>query len=222
MMSRFWYIAVAIATIPCPALARPRDDAMSGAYRCAAIPDSRMWLACYYGAAQPVRAALGLPPAPASQIDLASHPPQGNAPAQDDTVRDEAMTVAAGCTSHHNDRDWLQCYYDAAEPIRAQLSLGATPVRPAPTDFGFRPKIVERESDEVAAPVRQYSFDMRGWFTVTLDNGQVWRQVPGDTLLAKWKKPAGIYFATITRGFFGSYNLQLRGLSGIYKVERVR
>ncbi len=45
-----------------PAAARPRDDAMSAAFRCAVIGEARQWLDCYYGAAQPVRAALGMPP----------------------------------------------------------------------------------------------------------------------------------------------------------------
>ena len=51
-----------------PALAGPRDDVMSASARCAAITDDRSWLDCYYGAAQPMRAQLGLVPAPAAQI----------------------------------------------------------------------------------------------------------------------------------------------------------
>ena len=54
-----------------PAASRPRDDALAGAFRCSVIADSRQWLDCYYGAAQPVRAALGLAPALAAQVRLA-------------------------------------------------------------------------------------------------------------------------------------------------------
>ena len=35
--------------------ARPRDEVMSRVFRCAVIGDPRLWLDCYYGAAQPAR-----------------------------------------------------------------------------------------------------------------------------------------------------------------------
>lgn len=58
------------------ALAEPtRDEVMSGAARCAGIADNRTWLDCFYGSAQPMRALLGLPPAPSAQIRLV--PPPG-------------------------------------------------------------------------------------------------------------------------------------------------
>lgn len=54
-----------------------RDEVMSGAARCAGIADNRTWLDCFYGSAQPMRALLGLPPAPAAQVKLV--PPPGAA-----------------------------------------------------------------------------------------------------------------------------------------------
>src|SRR6201995_519782 len=59
--------AFAAAVLVGPAFAGTRDDVMSSATRCAGITDDRSWLDCYYGAAQPMRANLGLPPAPAPQ-----------------------------------------------------------------------------------------------------------------------------------------------------------
>lgn len=53
-----------------PALAGPREDTMAGISRCAALPDDRSFLNCIYGAAQPMRAQLGLPPAPEAQQRL--------------------------------------------------------------------------------------------------------------------------------------------------------
>ncbi|HUO02676.1 MAG TPA: hypothetical protein VMU31_07850 [Rhizomicrobium sp.] len=50
--------------------ANPRDQARARSLRCDALPDERNWLDCYYGAAQPVRAELSLPPAPAAQQAL--------------------------------------------------------------------------------------------------------------------------------------------------------
>ena len=58
-----------------PALADPtRDQVMDGAARCEGIPDNRVWLDCFYGSAQPMRAMLGLAPAPDSQQRLVPAP----------------------------------------------------------------------------------------------------------------------------------------------------
>src|SRR5689334_15203024 len=69
----------ALALLPVPsALADPtRDQVMDGAARCEGIPDNRVWLDCFYGSAQPMRAMLGLAPAPESQQRLV--PAQGTA-----------------------------------------------------------------------------------------------------------------------------------------------
>jgi hypothetical protein len=50
-----------------PALAGPRQDVQAASARCDSVADDRAWLDCYYGAAQPMRGQLGLPPAPVSQ-----------------------------------------------------------------------------------------------------------------------------------------------------------
>jgi hypothetical protein len=58
---------------------------MSGAARCAGIADNRAWLDCFYGSAQPMRALLGLSPAPAAQTRLV--PPPGAAYVTPDAAR---------------------------------------------------------------------------------------------------------------------------------------
>lgn len=50
--------------------AEPRDDVLTGIERCGVIHDDRTWLDCLYGAEQPMRAHLGLPPAPEFQQRL--------------------------------------------------------------------------------------------------------------------------------------------------------
>src|ERR1700720_3580523 len=75
MRYKLWLLpAIMLILAPQPALARVRDDVMAGVFRCAAIGDTRLWLDCYYGAAQPMRSQLGLPPAPASQLRLLQIP----------------------------------------------------------------------------------------------------------------------------------------------------
>jgi hypothetical protein len=231
-------IALAAALAAPSAMARPRDDVMSGAFRCAAIGDSKVWLDCYYGAAQPARAALGMLSAPPAQVKLVSAPPVGGS-VLDHDVRDAVMAGAFRCTSAADERQWLNCYYAAAQPMRARLGLSAAPqagaahvappVPPGPAlalapQFGRKPpprQEIPDNVDHVTAQMRSYTFDKLGWFTVTLDNGQVWKQVQGDTTFARnWKKPAASYQVRVSHGFLGSYNLQVRGQPGLYKVIR--
>ena len=55
-----------------PAFADARDTVLLNLARCGAVSDARTWLECYYGAAQPMRGQLGLPPAPQSQTRLSA------------------------------------------------------------------------------------------------------------------------------------------------------
>jgi hypothetical protein len=52
------------------AFADTRDEVISGIERCSVIHDDRVWLDCVYGANQPMRAKLGLQPAPELQQRL--------------------------------------------------------------------------------------------------------------------------------------------------------
>jgi hypothetical protein len=59
-----------LAALGGAAQADTRGDVLSGIARCGAIADDHTWLNCIYGAAQPMRGQLGLPPAPTSQTSL--------------------------------------------------------------------------------------------------------------------------------------------------------
>jgi hypothetical protein len=207
---------------------------MADAFHCAALGDSRQWLDCYYGAAQPVRAELGMAPAPAAQIRLATNPPAGTA--ADTAVRDAVMGGAFRCNDIADDRKWLDCYYAAAQPMRSRLGLSPAPQFPvaaagaahatepkAPSpQFGLpQPDAsLPADKDHVVSRMKSFSFDKHGKFTATLANGQVWYQISGDTEYAHWKDRAVSYVVTISRGWFGSYNFQVRGIPGLYKVHR--
>jgi len=200
---------------------------MSRALRCATIGDSRVWLDCYYGAAQPARVALGLQPAPPLQLTLAMSPPTATGPLQNVNVRSEVLSGAYRCNGHVDDRDWLNCYYAAAQPMRAILRLPPAPqtgIKSSTDKFGLAvaPKpAMEKKVDHIESRMTSYTFDKSGIFTVTLANGEVWRQVPGDTSYAYWKKPAANYTVQISHGFLGSYNLEVPNNPGMFKVRRV-
>jgi hypothetical protein len=236
----FALVAMVCALGPGLAQARPRDDVMAGAFRCAAIGDSRQWLDCYYGAAQPVRAGLGLAPPSAAQLRLAQSPPPGEA--ADTALRDAVMAGAFGCNSYADDRQWLDCYYAAAQPVRTGLGLSpapqvrmavaapalppaqpvAGPPRMVAQDFGLRAPATDKRVDRVVSRMASYSFDRYGIFTATLANGQVWQQLSGDTNYARWNKPAETYVVNISHGLLGSYKFQVKDSPGMYKVRRER
>lgn len=207
------------------AQARPRDDAMSAAFRCAVIGEARQWLDCYYGAAQPVRAALGMPPAPAAQIKLAAAPPAGTP--RDSQMRNDIISTAVRCNNFSGDREWLTCFYAAAQPARVALGLSTdasakSALPPQPT--GSSPAAPPRKIDGkgYTARMTSYAFNQHGIFAVTLDNGEVWQQLSGDGSYARWKLPASRYVVRISRGFMGSTNLEVKGSPGLFKVRRLQ
>jgi len=225
-------IPLALACLLQPAAARPRDEVMSGAFRCGVIGDERTWLDCYYGAAQPVRAPLGLPPAPARQTSLISTPPASLVVDTDLSRRNQAMSDAVRCMPIGNERKWLDYYYGAVLAVRVELGLASgVPIRRADPIASATPS---RQSEITGKPGQgipdsvdhsnarmiSYSFDKLGWFTVTLDNGQVWAQVHGDTDFAHWKRPAADYRVRLSHGFLNSYILQIRGELVRFKVRQ--
>lgn len=212
---------------------------MARAYRCAAQPATRVWLDCYYGAAQPVRSALGMAPAPAAQVQLSQTQPAPGLPA-DVGLRDAAMAEAARCAGVAEDRRWLDCFYAATNPVRAAVGLaplgGAAVARalpPPPPEqqpvppprpqrvSSFLPGIFGATVIEARGHMVNYSYDGNRNFTVTLDNGQVWRQLDGDSSFSHWRRPAGSYLVTITNGAFGSHNLTVKDEPGVFKVKRL-
>lgn len=231
---RFLWLLLVLLLVWAPrAHARPRDDVMAGAYRCSAVGEPRQWLDCFYGAVQPARAALGLAPATAAQLRLASAPPSGAMAPEDARVRDAVLAGALRCYAITDERQWLDCYYGAAQPMRARLNLSPAPQKasspamvasvPAqPLDRFPQGPEIPHGVGQVVSPMTAYSFSKVRNFTVTLANGQIWRQLSGDPNYAHWKKPAASYVATIKHGAFGSFNLEVRDTPGVYKVERIR
>ncbi len=77
------------------------------------------------------------------------------------------------------------------------------------------------EFHELRATITQVEFSKTNRFIVTLDNGQVWRQIEGDLSKARFHKSGDA--VTISRGVFGSYNLSLDEHDvGLFKVHRIR
>ena len=107
----------------------------------------------------------------------------------------------------------------AGAPARASPPA-ALPQRVA-APVGFWGRVLGGQAILTKVPVSSYSFDGSGFFTVTLTNGQIWRQQDDDHL-AHWNKPAAHYAASITKGVLNSYNFSVSDDANIYKVRRLR
>lgn len=166
-------------------------------------------------------------------------------------ARDQVLLNLARCGAIAEARTWLDCYYGAAQPMRAQLGLSPAPqsqqrlvpLQPAPSPLpapaigaqaaapppmrrenkgGFWNELVGGKALVTNMRAAAYSFDARGIFTITLADGEVWQQLSNDDSYAQWNKPAARYLVSISEGSLGSHNLQVSGDNRRYKVRRVR
>jgi hypothetical protein len=167
-----------IALAAMPALAGPREDTLAGISRCAALADDRIFLECVYGAVQPLRARLGLSPAPEAQVRL--------------------VPLARSTSAQSPDRP---------PAVRQESNSGS---------------VLGNLFGGTSLHMTAYSFDARGLFTVTLSNGEVWRQDANDTNYAHWNGKAANYPVTLISGEFGVSRLDVRGEPGPYRVVKVR
>jgi hypothetical protein len=228
-MFRFFGAAAAVflaLSLSCGAQARPRDDVMAAAATCGTETGGRAWLDCYYKATAPMRTALGLAP-------LSSAPARKPAAmtAAELSARDQVLSAAYGCTTVAEDRGWLDCYYGAAQPLRAALGLPPAPqvtpvssiARPPEASFGIPPASAKplRTASHIVSRMTAYHLNAYGIFTITLANGQVWQQVDGDTYHAKLSHPPESYVVKINRGMLGSYNVLISDVPGLFRAERV-
>jgi hypothetical protein len=176
------------------ARADTRDDVLSAISRCNVIHDNRVWMDCVYGAQQPMRALLGLPPAPEYQQRLV--PPAGAVPAPAMIAPPPVPVSAAPART-------------ASPPMRRGRAgfLGNL--------FGENPPVADSR-------MASYRFEKSGAFVVVLENGQKWRQADVEAGTANWNKPASSYRVTITQGAFGSFTLRAAGSSQTFRVERAK
>lgn len=73
-------------------------------------------------------------------------------------------------------------------------------------------------------PMQSFSLDRSGAFTVTLADGQVWRQLAEDQIYhpARWGQAGPGKLVTISPGPMRTFSMKVSGQSRSYKVRRVR
>ncbi len=190
MMRRFLFAAMGLALLAQPALADTRDDVWALMQRCQVIQDDRAWLDCTYGAKQPMRAKLGLPPAPDYQQRLVPPPTP----------------------------DYRQRLVSAPTPSADVPSNNAPPAPLPHRKASFFQILTGSASPVAVSTLASIQIDKQGAFVVTLQNGQVWRQVDAESG-AKVRMRIGAK-VTVKPGALGSYNLQTDDSPHVYKVER--
>lgn len=202
-MRRLFIGLMAVVAVTAAAEAAPNLEFSIGI--CAAKANAKERLACYDAIAQRLRAGeisapVAAAPAPA---------PVAVAPAAPAPVAAAPVPVAP----------------PAAAPA-------AVPVPPAPVaqpESQFGAEYIKKETrqatgqpeplDEIHGVIAKLAFSPLGRAIITLDNGQVWRQVEGDTDHFKGKEGDT---TTIARALLGSYSLTVQGRNQLIKVTRVR
>jgi hypothetical protein len=197
-LSRVTLSAVLFALVT-PALAGPRDDVLQAIGKCAAIGEDKARLACYDQVAPQVKSALATPP-----TEVATNKP----PTKEQQESWFGFDLGGLFGSDH-------------------------PAQTKPESFGEENTDKAKEEHDkvqdeglvlnsISAGVTEVAFTPFGKFIVFLDNGQVWRQIEGDSDHARFKSKPTDNKVTISRGFLGSYSLTVNDSAKVYKVSRVK
>lgn len=152
-------------------------------------------------------------------------------------TREDVEAASARCAAIRDDRAWLDCYYGAVQPMRAQLGLPPA----TPGQIALVPKPATASAHAAAPAPRQgwfsglfggdsrnrmhlanYAFNRDRLFTVTLSDGEVFEQRADDTVYAHWQGPAASHAVSLTTGAFGAETLEDEDDGSVYQVRRVR
>jgi hypothetical protein len=180
----------AIALVATNALADPRDDVLSGIQRCGVIHDDRTWLDCLYGAEQPMRAHLALPPAPEFQQRLVPAGPVMPLSSVPLSVSEPPVPSVADRPAPRKKASFWDTVLGNAPPVAVA-------------------RMASYRFDKSGAFVVTLDNGQQ-WRQADVDSGT----------LAQWTKPASTYKVTVSQGAFGSYNLRTDDNPRLYKVER--
>lgn len=221
--------AVAFVAVAAAAQAGPSEALAFAIGQCSSQPDEKARLACYDEiAAQLKSGAMIAAPAPQAYQAPASPPPVAQVAAPAAAPAPYVPPPVAQAPAPQAPKSQGGTWYDptswfgkdtpqktstnpadfGAEALPQQRTASAEPAQPA-------------RLEELRANVVAVALNPLGRFTVTLDNGQIWKQLDGDTGTARFKNKGGDV-VTISRGVLGSYNLVVEGRSALFKVKRVQ
>ena len=153
----------------------------------------------------------------------------------------EALAEVAKCADVTDGVDRLKCYDRAAAMAKSALAAApkvaaekkswldwfgfSKPPSPPQTteEFGKgAPPAPQGEVTQVTSNVLEFAKTSRGEAVFILENGQIWRQLSGDSTNVKDPPPGTTMRVTIENGVFGSYNLIVEGRNTMVKVTRLK
>ena len=231
-------LAIAVLATCSAAQAGPSEAMAFAIGQCSSQPDEKARLACYDQiSAQLKSGALVSAPAPQAyqqpgatqpfvQVPTPGSSALAVAPAPVPAPMAQAPApMARAPAAQNNSGSWYDptSWFGKDKPQKTSTS---------PADFGAEALPQQRTAaagepaeparlDEIRANVRAVAYNTNGRFTVTLANGQVWKQLDGDTGKARFKEKGGDV-VTISRGVLASYNLVVEGRAALFKVKRIQ
>jgi hypothetical protein len=158
----------------------------------------------------------------------------------------DALSAFTKCADISDPAERLKCFDAAVPGAKSVLAPAPQPAKPAKEEGGLlewfglsrppkpvttreqfgkppEPAVEEsKELTEITAAVLEFARTPRGRAVFILENGQVWRQLDGDTTEILDVPAAGATKVTIEKGFLGSYNLTVEGRNGLIKVTRLK
>lgn len=165
-------------------------------------------------------------------------------PAHAETARGTLAEIAK-CADIAAAAERLQCYDTAAATAKSLLAappqqsaseteeeggvlawfgFGSKKPITKPEDFGKTPEEVAgpKEISEISATVTEFAKNAYGKSIFILDNGQVWKQIDGDSVEVAAPRQGATMAVKIEKAFMGSFSLTIDGRNGIVKVRRIK
>lgn len=141
-----------------------------------------------------------------------------------------AQAVVETCRAKDTDAARIACLEGAVTALQGQLDRGTlpAPALAAADNVGAEQlpgeaKTELRAQQRVQASVSRVSFDGFGKLTVTLDNGQRWRQLDGDSAdLSHRLNDVDDVVVDITRSRFGGYRMLITPPDKKIRVRRIQ
>ena len=158
--------------------------------------------------------------------------------------REDVYSASLRCSAIADDHAWLDCYYGAAQPMRGQLKLPAAPA----SQTALIPPVIDASASHPAravpekegvigqtlsylaggaaiisnVAVKSYEPGQPTGFTVTLANGQVWRQTDDQPRQVRWRGRPETHHVTVWKGALNTLNLGFDDEADRYKVRRLK
>ncbi len=186
------------------AQAGPRDDVVDVLAKCTDVTDREARIECYDRAAPQLRAAAGLPP-------VGQVPTQTPLPVQTEAAPQQAAPPPPEASPPPPQEG---SFLGSLDPFGADA-----PAAPLPAQMAYQP--IGQEILPLTIGVTDYDVVPGVPFTVTLANGQVWRERNGHSETPPFKSD-GRNYVRIEHGLIGGYDLYLVGYGRLYKVMRVK